>query len=81
MIRIEKNNEIHITKGDSAYLIVDIATRSGRYTPHEGDVLTMTVRHRDDTLVFKKEIYPTGTFDILPIDTADVPKGRYNYDI
>ena len=77
-----KGNDIHLTKGDSAYLNVEITNDDGTpYAIKEGDTLTMTVKATNGTKIFSKTVQAYESIIIEPKDTADVGVGRYKYDI
>lgn len=80
MFRIE-NDQIYLTRGDSAGFDVSIYNGTTPYTLQEGDILTFTVRQN---LYSAKVIEKTGTtihFDLEPADTKDLQFGDYLYDI
>ena len=77
-----KGNDIHLTKGDSAYLNVEITNDDGTpYAIKEGDSLTMTVKSTNGTKIFSKTVQAYESIIIEPKDTIDVGVGRYKYDI
>lgn len=75
--------EIHLTKGDSAYLNVGISNTVGYpYKIKAGDELVMTVRSNlDNSLIFQKRIPADSALMIEPKDTMNAIAGRYKYDI
>lgn len=86
MLYIE-NNDIKLTRGDTAYLQVPIENRlpDGRTVPYElaaDDVLVMTMRlNYDSEVCFQKSIRGVNTFHILPEDTKNCKFGKYKYDV
>ena len=77
-----KGNDIHLTKGDSAYLNVEITNDDGTpYAIKEGDTLTMTVKATNGTKIFSKTVQAYESIIIEPQDTINVGVGRYKYDI
>lgn len=83
MITIE-NNEINITKGDTAYIKATIVYNNGNnYKLKEGDSLTLSVKkYADDTeYAFQKNIINTDIITIEPEDTINLSPGRYVYDV
>ena len=77
-----KGNDIHLTKGDSAYLNVEITNDDG--TPYQikaGDTITMTVKSTNGTKIFSKTVQAYESIIIEPKDTIDAGVGRYKYDI
>lgn len=79
-----KNNEIHLTRGDSARFKVDMALfnngRSSAYTIDPTDTLTFSVRN-DKILSFSKEFIGTNIIDIEPNDTKSLAPGVYKYEV
>lgn len=75
--------EIHLTKGDSAYLNIEITNGQGvLYIPQTGDKVIMTVRNTlDNELAFQKTVDAGTCIVIQPMDTLGVPVGRYKYDV
>lgn len=79
---IIKGNDIHLTKGDSAYLNVEITNDDGTpYAIKEGDSLTITVKATNGTKIFSKTVQAYESIIIEPKDTVDAGVGRYKYDI
>ena len=77
-----KGNDIHLTKGDSAYLNVEITNDDGTpYAIKEGDSLTITVKATNGTKIFSKTVQAYESIIIEPKDTVDAGVGRYKYDI
>ena len=77
-----KGNDIHLTKGDSAYLNVEITNDDGTpYAIKEGDSLTITVKATNGTKILSKTVKAYESIIIEPKDNADVGVGRYKYDI
>lgn len=84
MLRIE-DGAIYLTKGDTAYLKVNLAFDDGtEYEVQEGDTLTLSVKPdtKDETpYVFTKTVKPGETFEIKPEDTKEQEVGSYYYDV
>lgn len=76
MFRIDKDNCLSLTRGDTAYLYVEF----DGYTPQEGDTITMTICDDEATVVSKTITYDY-CFVIEPQDTEALDCGRYYYDI
>ena len=75
---------ISITRGDTAYLTVDILDDAGvAYQMQPGDKLTMTVKQNftDVEPCLQKIIEGDNQFHIEPIDTKNMEFGKYKYDI
>ena len=82
MFKIE-NNTIHLTRGDSATLTIDIINAQGEpYEAQEGDVFVFTVKKNTHTkeFLFQKQFF-NSSIEILPKDTANLAYGQYVYDV
>lgn len=81
MFRIENEN-IYITRGDSAGFSVKIYNGTEEYTLQEGDLLTFTVRRNvySPIKVIEKEL-TDAEIELAPADTNGLPFGNYVYDI
>lgn len=81
MFRIDDENVITLTRGDTCAFDVEIKTDSGAtYTPQEGDVVTFTVKK--DTKTSDIIIQKTGSTVVLnPADTHSLKYGSYLYDV
>lgn len=78
MLKVDKNNAIYLTRGDTAYLNFEIEG----YEAREGDTITLTVRNYvDRTEAFNIVISLDEGFVITPAMTKDLDCGRYLYDI
>ena len=81
MFKIEDDNRVVLTRGDSCAFDVEIKTDSGEtYTPVEGDVITFTLKKdskSSDALIIK---YGT-TIVFNPQDTNRFKYGNYLYDV
>ena len=92
MIKIKSNGEIRLTRGDSAYITINIVdSQKNPYLIDDGDLLRCQVRkqYNDDNnsgLLFNGEITDNGDGTVLwhirPQDTdhAVLPE-KYYYDI
>lgn len=84
MLKVDENYNIYLTRGDSATFNLTIYEDDG-ITPYElkeGDTLLFTVRRlfgKGEILITK--VFNTLSFQILPIDTANLTTGKYKYDI
>lgn len=76
-------NTIELTRGDTAYLAVDIDHGGEPYTVKSDDVLTLTVKKNvsDETPAFAKSATGSSTLHIEPADTAALGFGSYVYDV
>ena len=79
------NNAIYLTRGDSAYLNIDLKDESGNsYTPAVGDKLYFRVKQGifGSKLKVEKEIpIDTLTLEIEPADTVKLSFTTYRYEI
>ncbi len=79
-----KNGKISLTRGDSAYINVDLTTSTGEvYEMQAGDTLTLTVRRlADDTsAVLLQTESDSAQLHLLPAQTKQLSAGKYSYDI
>lgn len=81
MFLIDDDMSVHLTRGDSATIGVEIRDTDGEiYDLQDGDVVKFTVRKNvyDRNIVMQK----TGlVFTITNEDTRDLPYGKYVYDV
>lgn len=86
MFEIDKNQNIKLTRGDSAYSVVGMVAKKSKvpYVPQSGDVIRFALKkdYEDETVLIRKVI-PNDTLllHIEPSDTEDLPFGDYVYDI
>lgn len=76
-------SDIHLTRGDTAYLYVELNLQNGyEYIPEEGDKLLFVVKRTYDSkeILLQKEIVNL-LLSIDPEDTDSFPYGTYWYDI
>lgn len=85
MLKIEKNNTIKLTRGDTARVAVPITntTTKVKYTLAPEDTLTLTVRKHclNTDFCLQKKLTGDNVFHIKPEDTADLAFGSYKYDV
>ena len=78
-----KNNEIHLTKGDTARFKIDMArfynNASTPYTMVEGDKLIFSMR--TENIVSLSKEFNTNTITINPNDTKKLAPGLYKYEV
>lgn len=85
MLRIESDKTIKLTRGDTAYLTVDLT--NGQGIPYElkpDDILTFSVKRQPKTDVdclIQKTITGENSFHLEPLDTKNLSFGKYKYDI
>lgn len=83
MLKVDKNGIIHLTRGDTAHFIVEIAHNDGVYEPERGDELTFSVKKstRAEDFIIQKKFKPAEVLVLNPEDTKNVGFGRYIYDV
>lgn len=85
MFLIQENGVIKLTRGDTAYLKVDIVNDlSGEpYEMDPNDTLTLTVKRtvKDTEICFQKTIKGSTEFKIEPEDTVHCSFAKYKYDV
>lgn len=85
MLRISPTGEIELTRGDTAYLEINIKNEvTGEdYAIGRCDKLTLTLKKSvyDETPVFTKTIQGINVFNILPEDTSELAFLKYRYDV
>lgn len=76
------NNNIYITRGDSADIAISITESTGvGYTPQDGDTITFTVKKTtNDTEAVISKTIKDGYLHLIPADTAHLDYGAYFYD-
>lgn len=86
MLTVDKDNTIHLTRGDTARLLIDRAANAATgkdyvFTPE--DKVTMTVKKTVyDTSPAVQLTVPGGAaIHIKPEDTKELAFGRYVYDV
>ena len=83
MLKITEN-EVILTRGDNADLIVTIKDMSGNvYELQEGDELVFTLKNNcvTQTILIQKDITADSTIHILPEDTSGLNYGKYLFDV
>ena len=86
MLTVDKDNTIHLTRGDTARFaigsIVNTVTKTN-YTPSAEDTVTMTIKKRVlQADPFVQIIVPGGeVLHIKPEDTKEMAFGKYVYDV
>lgn len=79
MFIITQNQDIMMTRGDTVSFDVRVMDGGREYTLMEGDMVDFRARSHADGPVL---IHKTGqSVTLLPEDTADLPNGRYIYDV
>ena len=75
---------IKLTRGDTAYLSLDLNMNNEPYEYAEGDTVTLSVRVSTDDnpkYLFQKVVNAGDMIEIMPEDTKGLEYGRYKYDI
>lgn len=75
---------IKLTRGDTAYLSLDLTMDGEAYEYADGDTVTLSVRvNTDDNpeYLFQKVVNAGETIVIQPEDTKPLAYGRYKYDV
>lgn len=86
MLTVDKDNAIHLTRGDTARLLIDRAANAATgqdYIFSPEDTVTMTIKKTVyDTSPAVQISVPGGTaFHIKPEDTKELAFGKYLYDV
>ena len=84
MLKIDDNNNITLTRGDSASIEVTLTNPDGSaYELQSGDVLMFTVKYNciTEDIIIQKDISSNATINILPSDTNTLLYGNYVYDV
>jgi len=80
-----RTNAIHITKGDSGTLNVELKDSEGQaYVPQLGDRIIFRVANNAGNAFLTKEadIEPdSNLITFLPEDTNSIPTGQYRYEV
>ena len=82
MFRINPDNSIKITRGDTGRIAVAITNADGTAHDAAGDTVRLTVKtsvNSPDALIQKTAV--NGTLLISPADTAGLEYGSYVYDV
>lgn len=81
MVKVTDNN-IYITRGNTATINITLTEDGEPYTMREGDKLILSVKRRYpfNDMVLEK-ITTTGSFEFAVIDTYELALGVYDYDI
>lgn len=77
------NDEVILTRGDSADIIVNITDANGDiYTPDVTDVIKFTLKKNCETsdIIIQKTLV-NSVISLLPADTKDLPYGTYYFDV
>lgn len=83
-LEVSKNNEIRLTRGNTARLTVPIKDNEGQpYTVQNDDVLTFSLRRteREKDPIFEKVVKGNNNIHIKPEDTKELEFGDYVYKV
>lgn len=85
MLYVENNDEIRLTRGDTARLTVSIIDEPTQteHVLNKDDILTLTVKKRakDSEHLMQKVSTGSNSFHIEPSDTSNLNFGTYVYDV
>lgn len=84
MLAIDDNNNITLTRGDSASISVALKNPDGTdYTLQSGDELLFTVKYNciTEDIIIQKDISTDAIINLIPSDTKDLLYGEYFYDV
>lgn len=84
MLEILDDQEIHLTRGDTARLKAHLnnTVTNAPYEVQIDDVITFTVKKNyDDEPLIEKKCVGAANFHIKPEDTRSLEFGRYKYDV
>ena len=80
-----KNNRIYLTRGDSAYIRLDLTDTNGAtYEPAAGDKIIFRLKRRlfTEKIILEKEIDPkTLTLELMPNETKNLDFDTYHYEV
>lgn len=82
MFRVDADNTIHITRGDTGVINLALKLNDEEYILAEGDVVLLTVKRTpmDKEILFQKTL-ENNQFTINPEDTSNLKFGTYKYDV
>ena len=84
MLAIDENNNITLTRGDSASISVTLKNPDGTdYNLQSGDELLFTVKYNciTEDIIIQKDISTDAIINLIPSDTKDLLYGEYFYDV
>lgn len=85
MLKVDSDGTIHLTRGDTARLNIEIVNEAtdDLYEVLSGDTLKLTVKRAitDSVPKIQKIITGSSMFHITPEDTKDLSFGKYVYDV
>ena len=84
MLEILDDKEIHLTRGDTARLKVNLnnTVTNAPYEVRADDKVVFTVKQDyDDEVLIEKTCIGATNFHIKPEDTRDLEFGKYKYDV
>ena len=84
MLEVTKLNEVFLTRGDTAWLLVELEDDNGQpYEIQPNEILTLTVKKtcEDKEALIEKKVSGTAEFYFRPEDTKSLVFGSYRYDV
>lgn len=86
MLLIDRDNAIHLTRGDTARFQIDRAKNLASnedyiFAPEDTVRLTIKKTENSDTILVQKVISGGQLFHIEPQDTKELKFGSYTYDV
>lgn len=79
-----EDGDISLTRGDTAYISLNLTNNGEPYEFKDGDTVTFTVKENydeEENYLFQKVVAAGDTIVIEPIDTKPYEYGRYIYDV
>lgn len=82
MLSVNSNNDITLTRGDSASLYIDLYDANGdKYSLKEGDYIVFSMAADYDAAAVLKKVSASPSIVLTPSDTEELIAGVYLYDI
>lgn len=85
MLEILENDDIRLTRGDTARLRFSLTNKVTKapYEVKSDDVITFTVKqdYESDEVLIEKKSVGVAEVHIKPEDTKPLPFGKYKYDV
>ena len=80
MVRVRDNNEIYLTRGDTASFTISLFNKDGSaYTMGANDTLIFSVRN--EQIVVLSKTFTTNQVEIEPSDTKKLTCQPYRYEV
>lgn len=83
MLRIDEENNIYLTRGDTADFDIELTDEDGQpYTMGADEIIIFSLRRLyDKGLILVQKQSSTPAFSLSTADTKDLSFGKYKYDI